>query len=63
MKQNLYITEQLQQAIKEGREIGWFNAFIADENSDRQLMIVSMVEDVQNKGGSHYVVNKVRNIF
>ena len=48
---------------KEGREIGWFNAFIAEENSDRQLMIISMVEDVQNKGGSHYVVNKVRNIF
>lgn len=48
---------------KEGREIGWFNAFIADENSDRQLMIISMVEDVQNKGGSHYVVDKVKNIF
>ena len=48
---------------KEGREIGWFNAFIAEENSDRQLIIISMVEDVQNKGGSHYVVNKVRNIF
>ena len=48
---------------KEGREIGWFNAFIAEENSDRQLMIISMVEDVQNKGGSHYVVDKVKNIF
>lgn len=48
---------------KEGREIGWFNAFIAEENNDRQLMIISMVEDVQNKGGSHYVVDKVKNIF
>lgn len=48
---------------KEGREIGWFGAFIADENSDKQLMVISLVEDVQNKGGSHYVVNKVKNIF
>lgn len=48
---------------KEGREIGWYNTFIADENSGKQLLIVSMVEDVQSRGGSHYVVDKVKDIL
>ncbi len=43
---------------KNGTEIGWFNAF--DENG---LLIVSMVQNVKNKGGSHYVVDKCKNIF
>lgn len=46
-----------------GKEYGWYNAFIADENSSKQLMIISMVEGVENKGGSSYVVNKVKTIF
>ena len=45
------------------KEYGWFNAFIADENSEKQLMIISMVENVENKGGSSYVVNKVKTLF
>lgn len=48
---------------KEGRELGWYNTFIADENSGKQLLIVSMVEDVQSRGGSHYVVDKVKDIL
>ena len=47
----------------EGTEIGWFNAFTADENSQKQLLVVSMVEDVKNRGGSHYVLPKVKSIF
>ncbi len=46
-----------------GKEIGWFNAFIADPNSSKQLLVISMVENVENKGGSLYVVDKVKNIF
>ena len=46
-----------------GTEIGWFNAFIADPDSPEQLLVVSMVEDVKERGGSHYLVPKVRNIF
>lgn len=45
------------------KEIGWYNAFIADPNSQKQLLIVSMVENVENKGGSIFVVNKVKSIF
>ena len=36
---------------------------IVDENSDKQLLIISMVENVENKGGSSYVVNKVKTLF
>lgn len=45
-----------------GTEIGWFNAFIVDENEDK-ILIISMVEDVKNRGGSHYLLEKVKNIF
>ncbi len=49
-------------ADENGTEIGWFNAFIIDENKDK-LLIISMVEDVKNRGGSHYLLEKVKNIF
>lgn len=45
------------------KEYGWFNAFVADSGSENQLLIVSMVENVEDKGGSSYVVNKVKGIF
>ncbi|MBP3255997.1 MAG: penicillin-binding transpeptidase domain-containing protein [Clostridia bacterium] len=48
---------------KSGTEIGWFNCFTADRNSNKQFLIVSVVENVQNKGGSHYVVSKVKKII
>lgn len=48
---------------KTGTELGWFNAFIADDDSEKQMLVVSMVEDVKNRGGSHYVVPKVKKIF
>jgi len=44
----------------EGREIGWYNTFVADEKSSTQLLIITMVEDVQSKGGSHYVIDKTK---
>ena len=48
---------------EEAMELGWFNAFVADSNSTNQLMVISMVENVENKGGSLYVVQKVKNLF
>lgn len=48
---------------KEGTELGWFNAFTVDETSDKQLLVVSMVEDVKNNNGSHYLLGKVKSIF
>ncbi len=38
--------------------MGWFSVFTTDENMDRPIMIISMVEDVKGRGGSGYVVKK-----
>lgn len=48
---------------EEGEVIGWFNAFTADETADKQLVVVSMVEDANSVGGSHYLFPKVTQIF
>ncbi|MFR3919947.1 MAG: penicillin-binding transpeptidase domain-containing protein [Clostridia bacterium] len=47
----------------EGTEIGWFNAFNVEESDENSLLVVSMVENVKGKGGSHYLLPKVRAIF
>ena len=47
----------------EGTEIGWFNAFNVGESDESLLLVVSMVENVKEKGGSHYLLPKVRAIF
>ena len=47
----------------EGTEIGWFNAFNVGESEESLLLVVSMVENVKGKGGSHYLLPKVRAIF
>ena len=46
------------QQDENGTEIGWFNAF--DENG---LLVVSMVENVKGKGGSHYLLPKIKTVF
>lgn len=47
----------------EGTEIGWFNAFNVGKSDESLLLVVSMVENVKGKGGSHYLLPKVRAIF
>lgn len=42
--------------------LGWFNCFTADENNN-QLLIVSMVENARNLGGSHYLISKIKSLF
>ncbi|MCL2216579.1 MAG: penicillin-binding transpeptidase domain-containing protein [Defluviitaleaceae bacterium] len=46
-----------------GRELGWFVLLTADETAENPLLVVSMVEDVQGRGGSGYVVPKVAGLF
>ena len=46
-----------------GTEIGWFNAFRVTDNADEQLLIINMIEDVKDRGGSHYLLPKVRNML
>lgn len=45
-----------------GTELGWFIAMNDDNESD-SLLILSMIEDVKDRGGSHYVIPKVKAVF
>ena len=44
-----------------GTELGWFDCFLDDENNP--LLMISMVEDVKDRRGSHYLLPKVKNIL
>lgn len=43
-----------------GTELGWFAVFTAEKTEKRPILMVSMVEDVKERGGSSYVVEKDR---
>ncbi len=44
-----------------GTEIGWFDCFLDDENNP--LLMITMVEDVKERRGSHYILPKVKNVL
>ena len=46
-----------------GTELGWFVAYTADENAEKPLLALAVVEDVKGRGGSHYVIPIVRSVF
>ena len=46
-----------------GTELGWFAVFTAEETTERPILLVSMVEDVKERGGSSYVVGKDREVL
>lgn len=46
-----------------GTELGWFNAFKVTDDPNDQLLIVNMIEDVKERGGSHYLLPKVKAMF
>ena len=46
-----------------GTELGWFAVFIAEETVERPVLLISMVEDVKDRGGSGYVVEKDRMVL
>lgn len=41
-----------------GTELGWFSIFTAEKTVQRPIMLVTMAEDVKDRGGSGYVVEK-----
>ena len=47
----------------EGEELGWFNTFVVSDEDDEQLLMINMIENVENRGGSHYLLPIVRNII
>ena len=42
--------------------LGWFDCFTTDEN-DNQLLVISMVENGRDLGGSHYLISKIKTLF
>ena len=46
-----------------GTELGWFVQFTADDYDTNPLLVISMVEDVKGRGGSHYVSQRVKTVF
>jgi len=51
------------QTDQSGTELGWFAVYTADPSIETPLQIVTMVEDVKDRGGSVYVVKKVKEVL
>lgn len=50
---------------KDSGTLGWFDCFTINNPSGKNMLIISMVENVQNNssGGSHYLIKKIRTIL
>ncbi|MCI8992434.1 MAG: penicillin-binding transpeptidase domain-containing protein [Eubacterium sp.] len=46
-----------------GTELGWFAVFTAENTAEKPILIVSMTEDVKERGGSGYVVEKDKEVL
>lgn len=46
-----------------GEELGWFNSFVVSDKADKQLLMINMIENVENRGGSHYLLPITKNII
>lgn len=46
-----------------GTELGWFGIFTTDKEVDKPILLMNMVEDVKDRGGSGYVVRKDKEIL
>lgn len=48
---------------EQGEILGWFNCFTVDENIDNPMLIVSMVENARENGGSRHLKKIIRTLF
>lgn len=46
-----------------GTELGWFVVYTPDEDKEDSLSLITMVEDVKNRGGSGYVTKKEKRVL
>ena len=46
-----------------GTELGWFSVLTPNRNQKRPILIVSMVEDVKERGGSGYVIGRDKKVI
>ena len=49
----------------ESGTLGWFDCYTVDRQNGTNMLIISMVENVQDNsdGGSHYLIRKIRTLF
>ncbi len=48
---------------RDGTELGWFNVFTAERETRNPILIITMIEDVKDRGGSGYVIPKVNAVL
>ena len=48
---------------EKGKTLGWFDCFTVDEELDKSMLIISMVEDGGSNGGSRYLKKIIRTLF
>ncbi len=50
---------------KESGTLGWFDCFTINNSNGNDLLIISMVENIQDNrdGGSHYLIKKIKTIM
>ena len=46
-----------------GTELGWMAVYTTDPNTETPLLLITMVEDVKERGGSGYVVDNLRPVL
>lgn len=46
-----------------GTELGWFCVFSAEKTEEKPVLLISMTEDVKERGGSGYVVEKSKAVL
>lgn len=56
--QNVTAEIKASQTDTTGTELGWFAVFTPEADTDRPVLLLTMVEDVKERGGSGYVVER-----
>lgn len=56
--QNVTAEIKASQTDTTGTELGWFAVFTPETDTDRPVLLLTMVEDVKERGGSSYVVER-----
>ena len=58
-------TAEIKASIEDtsGTELGWFCVFTTEKTEEKPVLLISMTEDVKERGGSGYVVEKSKTVL
>lgn len=54
---------KLSKTDNQGTELGWFAVFTTDKDTSEPILLVTMVEDVKQRGGSSYVMKGLKPVL